>query len=72
MAQEAGKETQRIKSIDYVEMAKKIGCHHPHVLASTRGRCEGCRRFPLSGPSYPDHYTRKLYQQDSQGSEDAA
>jgi hypothetical protein len=32
MAQEASKEAYIVKPIDYMKLAKKIGCHHPHLL----------------------------------------
>ena len=38
------------------EKKKVTGCVHPYVLQWS-GRCEGCRKAPLS-PKLPDHYVR--------------
>ncbi len=44
-----------------LEYASRIGCVHPHYL-SFAGKCDGCRKLPISGAAYPDHYSRKLYE----------
>jgi hypothetical protein len=40
------------------------GCVHPYYAWTYGGQYMGCRKTPLSGPAYPDHYTRKLYDKD--------
>jgi hypothetical protein len=42
------------------ERAAMIGCVHPWCLAWS-GKCEKCRKVPLSGRHYPDHVSRKMY-----------
>jgi len=49
-----------------LEKAERLGCVHPHYL-SWAGRCDGCRRLPLS-PNLPDHYARASRQSDEDGS----
>ena len=44
----------------WLAYAERIGCVHAHTLATT-GKCDGCRKLPLSGRLYPDHVSRKLY-----------
>jgi hypothetical protein len=45
---------------------KEIGCVHPYVLQWS-GKCEGCRKTPLS-PNLPDHHNPNR----SQSREEAA
>jgi hypothetical protein len=43
-----------------LQKAARLGCVHPHFL-SFAGRCEGCRKTPLS-PNLPDqHNPRRPY-----------
>ncbi len=46
-----------------LEKAERLGCVHPHYL-SFAGKCDGCRRLPLSGRNYPDHYNRASRRSD--------
>lgn len=50
------------------EYAERIGCVHGWTL-STTGKCDGCRKEPLSGRLYPDHVSRQMY---AESDEDAA
>jgi hypothetical protein len=54
MAYESRKEETQL------EKAKRLGCVHPYYL-SWAGKCDGCRREPLS-PNLPDHYNRASLQ----------
>jgi len=42
---------------------RRIGCVHLYYL-SFAGKCDGCRRLPLSGRNYPDHYNRASRRSD--------
>lgn len=63
MGKEAGKEER--------EVAAPNGCVHSY-FAWHAGYCMGCRKTPLSGESYPDHHTRKLYEKASPSRDVAA
>jgi hypothetical protein len=45
---------------------KEVGCVHPYILQWS-GKCEGCRKTPLS-PGLPDHHNPNR----SQSRQDAA
>jgi hypothetical protein len=64
MRKEAGKEKREVADAPN-------GCVHPY-FAWHAGYCMGCRKTPLSGDSYPDHHTRKLYDEKASPSRNVA